>query len=259
MLVAVGSAKGAPGVTTTARVLAGVWPGDVALIDADPAGGDLALLARRPDEGALDPDRGLLSLAADARRGLADRPLEDHLQEVEGGLDVLCGVSTPEQMVGIAPALPQLAAAFARWPARDVLVDVGRVAHTSPALPLVQAADVLLLVARPQLESFAHLRERVRWLAQVGAANVRTPAVGVVLVADSRDRRSAGDLAQLLAHDGLPATVLGQVADDPRAAAVLGGRVERSVARSLLVRSARQLVDPLRALAQSGRDVRTGY
>lgn len=256
MLVALGSAKGSPGVTTTARVLAGVWPTDVVLVDGDPAGGDLALLARRPDEGPLDPDRGLLSLAADARRGLADSPIEDHLQQVEGGLDVLCGVSTPEQMAGIGPVLPHLAAAFARWPGRDVLVDVGRVSPTSPAVPLMQAADVLVLVARPQLESFAHVRERVRWLAQLRDTNLRMPAVAVVLVADSRDRRSAGDLGQLLAHDGLPATVLGQVADDPRAADVLGGRVERPVARSLLVRSARQLVDPLRALAHAGSGVR---
>jgi len=257
VLLAVGSAKGAPGATTTARVLAAVWPQDVVLVDADPAGGDLALLARRPDDGALDPDRGLLSLAADARRGLGERPLEDHLQQVEGGLEVICGVSTPDQMAGIGPVLPQVAGAFARWPGRDVLVDVGRVSPTSPTLPLVQAADVLVLVARPRIESFAHVRERVRWLAQLRETNLRTPEVAVVLVADSRDRTSAGDLARLLAHDGLPGTVLGQLADDTRAADVLGGRVERPVARSLLVRSARQLVDPLRALSQSGRGVRT--
>lgn len=256
MIVSVASAKGAPGVTTTARVLAAVWPEDVVLVDADPAGGDLALLGRRPDEGALDPDRGLLSLAADARRGLADRPLEDHLQQVDGGLDVLCGVATPEQMAGIGPVVPQVAAAFARWQGPDVVADVGRLSATSPMLPLVQASDVLLLVVRPRIESFAHLRERLRWLAQVRDSTMRAPELAVVLVADSRDRRSAGDLAQLLAHEGLPATVLGQVADDPRAADVIGGRVERPVARSLLVRSARQLVDPLRALARSGRGVR---
>ncbi|MBO0898831.1 hypothetical protein J1G42_02495 [Cellulomonas sp. zg-ZUI222] len=259
MLVTVASAKGAPGVTTTARVLASVWPQDVVLVDADPGGGDLSLLARRPDEGALDPELGLLSLAADARRGLADRPLEAHLQQSEGGLDVLCGVGTPDQMVGIAPVLPQLGAAFSRWPGRDVVVDVGRVTPSSPVLPIVQASDVVLVVTRARLEAFAHLRERVRWLAQLRDASLRSPAIGIVLVADSRDRRSAGDLAQLLAHEGLSATVLGQVADDPRAADVVGGRLQRPVARSLLVRSVRQLVDPVRALAaaRAGRGVGT--
>ena len=258
MLVAIGSAKGAPGVTTTARVLAGVWPADVVLVDGDPAGGDLSLLCRTPAGEALDPDRGLLSLAADARRGLVSAGLGEHLQRVDGGLDVLCGVTTPDQMTGIAPVWPTIAAALAGLPETDVLVDCGRVAPGSPVQPVVTAADVLILIARPHLESFAHLRERLRWLAHVQDTAGRVPAIGLVLVADSRDRRSARELGQLVAHERLPGTVLGQLADDPRAADVLGGRVERSIARSLLVRSARQLIDPVRALAATRGAVRAG-
>ncbi|TQL01866.1 hypothetical protein [Cellulomonas sp. SLBN-39] len=249
MLVALASAKGAPGVTTTARVLAAVWPQDVVLVDADPAGGDVALLARRPDDGALDPERGLLSLAADARRGYVDSPLEDHLQQTEGGLDVLCGVSTPEQTAAIAPAMPALASGLLGQQARDVVVDCGRLGPSSPVLPLALAADALVLVVRPRLEAFAHLRERVRWLAHARQPRPGTPAVGIVLVADTRDRGSAGELAQLLAHEQLPAVVLGQVADDPRAADVVAGRLRRPVQRSLLVRSVRPLVEPVQQLA----------
>lgn len=249
MLVAVGSAKGAPGATTTARVLAAVWPAPVVLVDGDPAGGDLSLVARTPAREALDPERGLLSLAADARRGLTGGGVDEHLQRVDGGLDVLCGVTTPDQMTGIAPVWPTIATALAGLPGTDVLVDCGRVAPGSPVLPVVWAADVLLLVARPRLESFAHVRERVRWLAHVQDTTGRVPAVGVVLVADSRDKRSVRELAQLLAHERLPGTVLGQLAQDEQAADVLAGRLERPVARSLLVRSARQLVDPVRSLA----------
>jgi len=43
--------------------------------------------------------------------------------------------------------------------------------------------------------------------------------------------------------------VLGRLADDKRAADALAGRVDRGIARSLLVRSARVLVDPIRRLA----------
>lgn len=258
MLVAVGSAKGSPGVTTTARVLASVWPADVVLVDGDPAGGDLSLLARTPSRDALDPERGILSLAADARRGLVTGAIDEHLQQVEGGLDVLCGVTTPDQMTGIAPIWPTVAGALASLPGTDVIVDCGRVAPGSPVLPVVAGADVLLLVARPRLESFAHVRERLRWLGHLQDTTGRGPALGIVVVADSGDKRSARELAQLLGHERLPGTVLGQVAEDERAADVIAGRIDRPVARSLLVRSVRQLVDPVRALAATRGTVRAG-
>ena len=41
MLISLASAKGAPGTTTSAHVLAAVWPAPVILADADPFGSDL--------------------------------------------------------------------------------------------------------------------------------------------------------------------------------------------------------------------------
>jgi len=252
VLVAVASAKGSPGVTTTARVLASVWPTDVVLADCDPAGGDLALLGRAPDGGVLDPERGLLSLGADARRGLAADAVDQHLQRLEGGLDVLCGVATPEQVTGIGPVWPALAGAFKNFSAADVVADCGRLTPGSPVLPVVAAADAVVLVVRPRVEAYAHLRERLRWLATVQAGL----PVGIVLVTDPRDHRSVTELSQLLGHSGQPVPVLGRLADDPRAADVLAGRVTRGIGRSLLVRSARQLTDPVRSLAATRRPVR---
>lgn len=245
------AAKGSPGVTTSARVLASLWPGDVVLADCDPAGGDLALLGRPEGGGVLDPDRGLLSLAADARRGLAADALDDHLQRLEGGLDVLCGVASPEQVTGIGPVWPALAAAFARAGGRDVIADCGRLTPGTPALPVLTGADAILFVVRPRLEAYAHLRERLRWLGQVANGSVPAPPVGIVIVTDPRDQRAAKELSQLLAHSGLEVPVIGRLADDTAAADVVAGRVERSIDRSLLVRSARQLIEPLRALAQT--------
>lgn len=257
MLIALGSAKGSPGVTTTARVLASVWPDEVVLVDADPSGGDLALLGRTPERGPLEPERGLLSLAADARRGHVQGSIDEHLQRLEGGLDVLCGVSTPDQMTGIATVWPALAGALSSAATADVVADCGRIAPSSPVQPLVAAADVLIVLAHPRLESFAHVRERLRWLAHLRDTAARVPAVGVVVVADSRDKRSVNDLDQLLAHERLPVTVLGQVAHDPHAAEVVAGRIERPIGRSLLVRSVRQLVEPVQMLAASRGQVRT--
>lgn len=252
MLVAVAAAKGSPGVTTTARVLASVWPNDVVLADCDPAGGDIALVGRGSGGTVLDPDRGLLSLAADARHGLANGALTEHLQELDGGLPVLCGVGSPEQVTAIGPVWPTIATAFAQAPGMDVVVDCGRVTAGTPVLPVLNAADVVLFVVRPRLEGYAHLRERLRWLATVQRGLVSTPAVAVVLIAEGRAKDSAGDLGRLLAHDGMPVPVLGPLADDSRAADALAARMDRGIGRSLLVRSARLLVDPVRRLG-SGR------
>ncbi|MDT0166784.1 hypothetical protein Q9R32_14615 [Actinotalea sp. AC32] len=249
MLIALAGAKGAPGVTTTARVLAAVWPRPVVLADCDLAGGDLALLGRTPDGGVLDPDTGLLSLAAEARRGVPVADLDDHLQQVEGGLDVLCGVAGPEQVTGIGPVMPAVATALARQPGRDVVVDCGRVAPGSAVVPVLAAADVVLFVVRPRLEAYGHLRERLRWMAGVRDAHGRGPALGVAVVTTAPDHRSTKDLAQLLAHSGVEADVVGRVAEDARAADVVAGRLQRGIAHSLLVRSVRELVEPLHHLA----------
>ena len=79
------SLKGSPGVTTLSCLLAATWPtaGPVTVVEADRAGGDLA--ARF----GLSSTVGWSSLAAAARRGGEDSPLEPHLQLLPGGLAVL--------------------------------------------------------------------------------------------------------------------------------------------------------------------------
>ena len=54
-IVALFSAKGAPGTTTAAMLIASLWPRPALLADCDPAGGDIgAAPARRPDGRPLD-------------------------------------------------------------------------------------------------------------------------------------------------------------------------------------------------------------
>lgn len=248
MLVALASAKSAPGVSTTARVLASVWPGEVVLVDADPAGGDLPLLVLDEAGDPLDPDLGLISLAVAARRGPAD--LHDHTQRIDGGLDVLCGLQSPEQLGGMTGTWPSLARVLAAATG-TVVADVGRLLPESPALSVVQAADVLLMVARPTVEGYGHLRTRLRWLDQLASSGGTLPAVGVVLVASVRRGDPTADLAAMLAHARLQVPVVGVIADDPGAAEALGSRRSRAVTRSMLVRSARALVDPVGRLAQT--------
>jgi len=253
VLVALASAKGSPGVTTTARVMASVWPGGAVLADADPAGGDVAFVARSAQGGGpLDPDRGLLSLAVEARRGVEGVSLDPHLQVTDGGLPVLAGIARPDQVAGMGPVWPAVGSVLAAHPG-DVVVDVGRLSVGSPVLPVVAAADALVLLVRPRVEAYAHLRERLAWLASLGTAGA-FPSVGVAVLTDARDSRSSRELADLLAHSGLAVPVIGTVAEDPRAADVIGGRKDRPVARSLLVRSVRQLTTVVRSVRVDARD-----
>ncbi len=254
MLVALASAKGSPGVTTTAVALGSVWPADVLVADMDPAGGDLALRLRAPEERPLDPERGLLSLAAAARRGLEAGEVAAHAQRTDGGLDVLAGVSSPDQVTGIGPVWPAVATALREFPGVDVLADCGRVVPGTPVMPVLTAADAVLLFVRPGVEAYAHLRERLRWLSgPLRIGEIGSIPVGIALRTAVSDTSAARDLDRLLQHDGLQVSVIGRVAEDRRAALGLAGQWSRRLDRSLMIRSARELVSAAKGLAVPSR------
>jgi MinD-like ATPase involved in chromosome partitioning or flagellar assembly len=239
------SAKGSPGVSTAAAAIAATWPAPVVLADVDPAGGDVMWRNRAITGGPLDPDRGLLSLGAAVRRGAAQADLTEHLQQTAMGVDVLVGLASPDQLSGLGAAWGQLPAVFAQH-RTDVLVDCGRVVPGSAAMPVLTGADIVVLVTRPDISGTAHLRERLRSLGStLGVGGPGGKPVGVVVMTDYRDTRSAADLQQLLDHERLGVTVLGIVADDPKAAKILAGERAGQLRKSLLGRSATQLAQRL--------------
>lgn len=257
-VVALAAAKGSPGVTTLSVALAGLLPAPALYAELDPAGGDLWLRHRDADGRPVDPDRGLLSLAAASLRGPASAA--DHLQVLAGGLPVLPGLTSAEQAAGLGPAWTGVEAALAALPG-TVVADLGRVATVAAAPPVLRSADVLLLVARTDVVSLAHLRDRVRAVADArggrrgatGDAASAATGVGVVLVAPARERSAVTDVQRLLDAAALPARVLGAVADDAKGARLLAGEGHGSPGRTLLVRSVRGLVPALTAfLAQAG-------
>lgn len=250
-VIAVCSVKGAPGATMTAQALAGVWPRPVALVDADPAGGDLLWRCRTPEGSPLDPDRGLLSLAADARRAADETSLALHLQETAHGVPVLVGTTSQEQLTGIGAVWSVLPSLLSQHDA-DVLVDCGRIAVGSPSLPVALRADALLVVVRPDIEGVAHLRARLASLASSGRRE-EGPPVLVAVATSYRDRDSAKHLQQLLDSEGVRAEVVGVVAHDPKAAQVLSSTRHGNTSSSLLARSARVIAQ--RAADVSGADL----
>lgn len=244
-VIALASAKGSPGTTITALALAAVWPTPVVLADVDPAGGDLLWRCRDRAGDPLDPDHGLLSLGAAARRGAAETTLADHLQPIADDVRVMVGVSSPDQLAGIGSVWSQIPALLSAHH-EDVLVDCGRVVPGSAALPVLLRADVVVFVVRPDLEGVAHLRDRLRALSS--SLRLGEPdgvRVGVAVATSYRDTRAVPDLQQLLDAEGLAVSVLGVVAEDEKAARMLSSARMGDPRRTLLGRSARELAGQL--------------
>jgi hypothetical protein len=254
-LIALAADKGAPGVTTTAVALAALWPRRVLLAEADPAGSDLVYRSVGTNNRPLDPSTGILSLAATARRGIAAEQLWDHAQRLSGGLDLIVGLATSEQAAGLTGQWNALGRAFselAQSPhqeaAADVLADLGRLDAHSPANALLPHAALLLLVTRTQPENIAHVRDRATALhaklhGPRGAATLAQPQIGVVLIADPQQGgKLASQINEMLIAAQSGARVVGIVAEDTAGAEQLAGRRRGRLDKSLLVRSARQLV-----------------
>ncbi|WP_051713087.1 hypothetical protein [Spirillospora albida] len=264
-LIALAADKGAPGVTTAAVALGAVWPRPVIVAECDQAGGDLVyrLPAAAPegagDGGLLNPSRGLLSLAATARRGLRPEQIAEHCQRLVGGLDVLVGITNAEQAQAMTWLWSPLGRAFAGLAPVDVIVDCGRLGAGTPLLDLLREADLVVLLTRATLEQVAHLRERVAALT----AELRGgPPIGVLVLADPRDfRGSIAEVDRIVAGAGRrgrdpvpddrgagpqpPVTVLGGLALDPKGAELLSGGWGGRLDRSLLIRSAREVAADL--------------
>ena len=249
-VIAVCSAKGSPGATMTAQALGAVWPRPVALVDADSAGGDLLWRCRGLQGEPLDPDRGLLSLAAAARRDAGETTLEAHLQETTAGAPVLVGITSQEQLTGIGSVWSQLPSLLAGHDA-DVLVDCGRLATGSASLPVALRSDAILVVVRPDIEGVAHLRSRLLQMkSSLRSGDPDGTPVLIAVATSYRDRDSATHLQQLLDADGIEAEVVGVVAHDPKTAQVFSSTRVGTTNRSLLTRSAAVVAERLAAVPE---------
>jgi hypothetical protein len=244
-LISMVSAKGAPGVTTTALALGALWPRPALLADCDPAGGDVALRMPGPNGAPLDRDRGLLSLAATSRRGLTGPQVREHVQLIDGGLEVLAGVRSPEQAAASSHLWSSLGSALDAMAGVDVIADCGRVAADPGsllALPVLLSSRLVVLVARPEAAAVVHLRER----AEALATTLRSEAVdgvplGLLVVAPWPDKRNVDGVREVLARDQVPVTFLGHVALDAKGAAAFAGQPRGRLDKTMLVRSARDV------------------
>lgn len=211
------SIKGAPGVTTTALLVASRIDGAV-VVEADQDGSALAVRY------GLGHEPGLTTFAAATSRDPG--MWRDHAQDA-GGVPVLVGPDA----AGTAQSLWKMAGdtIAARLAAADgvAVIDVGR--FGAPA-PMLRAADLLVVVVNPVADQLVALSHRLDTLRTAIAGDVVVLAVG-------SGPYNGTDIAADLGVE-----VIGHLPDDPAAADTLrdgGGRAR--FGRSRLARAAGEL------------------
>lgn len=209
-VIALASASGSPGVTTTALALALSWPRPALLVEADPTGGS-ALLAGF-FRGARAYEAGLIELAL-SPMDVADA-LPQVVQPIENSTtSFIAGTRSHSQAAGLRELWEPLSAALADLEdsGQDVIVDAGRLGLIGSPEPLLNGADLTLLVARTGLTELSAARSWAETVRRPGSG-WREPAV--LLIGEGQPYR-ASEVTKVL---GLP--VVASLPDDPDAASV---------------------------------------
>ena len=218
------------GTTTLATGLALTWPGERRrlLVEADPAGGTLAAQA------GLGPERGLVSLAAAARRAAEPTLVFEHMQFLPGDVPVVCG---PPATPRARSALSMASGLVGRLRELDaeVFCDCGRLDVTNGA-ERFGCGDLAVLAARPRLTDLNSLAA----FLEEGAAQLERP----LLVLVGEGPYAAREVAEVLGIE-----VAAHVPWDPEAAASIGTAPisSRQLTRAPLVRAFRSLATDLAA------------
>lgn len=244
-VIALCSASGSPGVTTTSLGLALLWPRPVLLVEADPTGGS-GLLAGY-FRGIRAYDQGLVELALSSTE-VADM-LPQTAQPIGSSTAVfIAGTRAHTQSAALAGLWSPLIAALHELEStgQDVLVDCGRLGLAGWPEPILAEADLALLLCRTHLPAISAARS---WADTVQRGHPRWSHPGVLLVGEGRPY-SAKDVGGAL---GLP--VLGALADDPDSAAVLhrGASIPARFDHSPLVRSIQSVLSAIHATVSAHR------
>lgn len=242
-VIAVTSSRTSPGATSLAAGLALALSADydrTLLIEADPAGGVLSL---RFD---LDVTPSLTTFGSDTRNGysheLAWRNTQDlrGVRCIPGPVDPRLARSWVER---VTPALTENLKTLGA----PAIIDLGWIAESGPSLALAAAADVTLVVTRPEIAEVQALLFQVRQLQAAGAT------VGLVTVGTTPN-----DPQEVAAVAGIPLVAV--LPDDAGVAAALcGGKfAPNKFRRSLLWRTiggiAASLVDSGLMLSRATND-----
>ena len=268
-VLALTSAKGAPGVSTAALAMTLLWPRAALLAECDPAGGSSVLAGYL--RGTVDHSRGLLPLALAQRHEaleqalwaqtvpLAGNPQDGAAAAGAGDRWLLPGLSDAAQAPSTAALwgpLGSLLASLERA-GTDVLVDAGRLGAAHAPTALLRQADLVLLVMGTNLPAVAAAKARLNVLradlsvtGSAGRTDARLSNLGLLLVGEGRPY-SAREISTVC---GVP--VVASLAWDPASAEVLaaGATPGRRFETSPLVRSTRAAISASSARISQRRD-----
>lgn len=253
-LIALGSAKGSPGVTSAALALTLQWPRNALLVDADLAGSGIMSGFFR---GQLAHDRGLQPLAIAHSHGELESRLWDEtvqIAEDDASKLLLPGLTSPTA----APAVSNLWASLSNQlvalerGGTDVIVDLGRISWTNDDREaLLTMADQVLLTTGSRLPDVVASRglaaQRQRGLDPTARelANLSVLTIGPGRPYQVKEIR-----------DALGVPDVGHIAWDPVTAEVfaVGATVNaRRYQKSPLVRSLRPVIDQIMARVEHRR------
>lgn len=217
------SSKGSPGVTTAATALAAAATtiGTGLVVELDPSGGSIVMLAR----GAVRS--GLVEAAGQLRREPSRAAVVENTATVPPGVPTLVAPTSATHAAAVIGSLG------GRWMgalndcAGSVLVDAGRWDTGQATGQRVVGSDLVVLVCRPTLESVESARHMVDNLREAARQKV------AVLVVGGRPYRPE-DIA---AHLQVP--LVGSIAWDLRGVSTLWAKgVSKMWLRTRLARSA---------------------
>jgi MinD-like ATPase involved in chromosome partitioning or flagellar assembly len=208
MLVALLSAKGSPGVTTAALCLAAQAGPAALVVEVDPAGGDLECWAT-PRRG-LHQEAGLVGLATGVGPRVSDAELRGYAVEVVPGVAAITAPTSWSAMSAVLARCGDRLGSVLALGGGLVFADLGRWLPSAPLGGLLWAADAVLVVCRPTLESIEHARGLV---APGGPVDGAPGAVGVVVV--------GGPYGPAEIADALRVPVVGLLPWDPSAVVAL--------------------------------------
>jgi Flp pilus assembly CpaE family ATPase len=217
------SAKGSPGVTTTAAALAAVATtgGRPLLAELDPSGGSVQVLAGSP------AGVGLMEAAGQLRREASPSAIDDNLTVLPAGVPTLLAPAAGAVAESVIDSVGGRWVPTLRSCALDVFVDAGRWEPSQRTALRVVGADLLVVVCRPTVAGVEHTRHLLDRLREIA----RRPAAAVVV----GDRPYPPE--QVAGFLDVP--LAGQIAWDARGATSLWAHgVTRVWLRSQLARSA---------------------
>lgn len=217
-VIALASAKGSPGVTTTAVALTLIWPRPVLLVEADVSGSSSILAGYFG--GRVRHDHGLVDLAAAHRQGRLSTGVRDAAISIgdRGNAKFLPGLINSAQVSTVAQLWEPLAVVLRGLDANgvDVIIDAGRLGVSGGPAALLREADATVLVMRTDLPAIAAARARAGVLREdLTSRGAGEDTAWALLVGENRPFGGR----DVQARTGLP--VAATVAWDPTAAQVV--------------------------------------